>query len=674
MVENVYDMYMTETVKDNVEDSVNSGGNGTGSPSMSQQPNNPMTQHPTDLTTQHTRLRVVVVGHVDHGKSTLIGRIFHDTGSMPEGKVESIRKACEAEGMPFEYAFLLDALLEEQEQNITIDTTRIPFRTQKRGYEIIDAPGHKEFLKNMITGAASADAAILLIDASEGVQEQSRRHGYLLRLLGVGQIAVAVNKMDRRGYDREVFERIREEYTRFLGELGVTAQQFIPISAREGDNIARRATDTMSWYDGPTILETLDSFALPQPPVDRPLRFVVQDIYRFDTRRLIAGRVETGRVQVGDVLTFSPGGKRSRVASIERWSAPPQSVAVAGESIALTLEEQIFAERGHVATPDTEAPFTAPTFRASLFWMSDQPWAVGEKLRLKLATQETFARIVRIENITDASTLETASGEGKAVAKNDVAEVVLEADRPLAFDLHDTNPVLGRFVVVQNRRVAGGGIVLGAEGASARNIVAQDTGVTFAERARRNGHRGAVIWLTGLSGAGKSTIAGAVHRALFERGMQTTLLDGDNLRHGLCADLGFGEDDRKENIRRAAHVARLFAESGLITLTAFISPFRADRDAARAIAAAGKVPFVEVFVDASVAACEARDPKGLYRRARAGEIKQFTGIDSPYEPPTHPELHLRTETVTVSDAADHLLEHILTVVSGRATGPIDFEI
>jgi len=634
----------------------------------------PTPPYPNDLL---TRLRVVVVGHVDHGKSTLIGRIFYDTDSMPEGKIESIRKACEAEGMPFEYAFLLDALLEEQEQNITIDTTRIPFRTQKRGYEIIDAPGHKEFLKNMITGAASADAAILLIAANEGVREQSRRHGYLLRLLGVRQIVVVVNKMDLVDYDQATFARVRAEYTAFLQELGLEAERFIPVSAREGDNIAHPATNTMPWYDGFTVLETLDSFAVPEPPTDQPLRFVTQDVYRFDARRLIVGRVESGRLAEGDTLTFFPGGKKSRIARLECWNTK-KTEAIAGESIAFTLEEQIFVERGHIATretPDSLPPYTANQLRANLFWMSGTPWNVGEKLRLKLATQETLARIVRIERITDASTLAISEGNATAIAKNDVAEVVLETDRAVAFDPHEVNPVTGRFVIVQDRRVAGGGILFRDDTPENRHIVRHDTQVTLEERTRRNGHQGAVIWLTGLSGSGKSTIASAVHHALFDRGMQTTLLDGDNLRHGLCADLSFSEADRTENIRRAAHVARLFAEAGMVTLTSFISPYRADRDSARAVVEAGGIPFLEVFVDASVETCEARDPKGLYRRARAGEIKQFTGIDSPYEPPPSPDIHLKTESSSPQETTDQLLEAVLSLVTGRsANAPLEWEI
>ena len=624
---------------------------------------------PHQETTEAQRLKIVVVGHVDHGKSTLIGRIFFDTDALPDGKIAQIQKACEAEGMPFEYAFLLDALLEEQEQNITIDTTRIPFRTQKRAYEIIDAPGHKEFLKNMITGAASADAAVLVIAATEGVREQSRRHGYLLKLLGVKQVVVAVNKMDLAGYDEATFERVRAEYTEFLGQIGLTAERFVPVSAREGDNIAS-ASPRMPWYTGRTILETLDGFAVPANLEAQPLRFVTQDVYRFDARRLIAGRIETGRLSVGDTLTFLPGEKTAKVAAFERWHGPDRTYALAGESVSFTLDEQLFVERGHVATSGTELPATGRRFAASLFWMGNAPLAAGEPVRLKLATQETTARIASITRVLDASTLETVEGGARShIAKNDVAEVVIETDKPVAFDLHDRVPTLGRFVLVSERRVAGGGIITGMAAqptaAEARNIVWSDAKVTATERAARSGHRGAILWLTGLSGSGKSTLATACDRALFDAGYQSTVLDGDNLRHGLCADLGFSETDRAENLRRAAHVARLFAENGTVVVTAFIAPTNADRAAARAIADEAGIPFREVYVRASLETCEGRDPKGLYRRARAGEIRDFTGISAPYEAPTAPDLLLDTEAKSLEEASRELFHTARAAAGGE---------
>ena len=608
---------------------------------------------PSDAHSEAQRLRIVVVGHVDHGKSTLIGRIFHDTGAMPEGKEAQIRAACAAEGMPFEWAFLLDALLEEQEQNITIDTTRIPFRTRKRQYEIIDAPGHKEFLKNMVTGAASADAAVLVIAANEGVKEQSRRHGYLLRLLGVKQVVVAVNKMDTVRYDADVYDRVVDEYTQFLAEIGVTAQRFVPISARDGDNVAETARTTMGWYTGATILETLDGFNAAILPDSAPLRFITQDIYRFDARRLIAGRVESGKLRAGDTLTFYPGNRTAKIKAVERWNSPNTKTATAGDAILLTLEDQIFAERGHIATLSGAAnpPSVGTHLRANLFWLGDD-LKTGETVKLRLATQEIGARIVSIDGIVDAATLEKVTRD--TILKNDVAEVTIETDKAVAFDAQTGFETTGRFVLVHNRRVAGGGILIsGAEAAQThpRNIVWNPDAVTVTERTGKNGHRGAVIWLTGLSGSGKSTIANAVNRALWEQGWQSTVLDGDNLRHGLNSDLGFTETDRNENVRRAGAVATLFAQAGLVTLCAFISPFAADREAARASAAGAGVLFVEVFLDTPLEVAESRDVKGLYKRARAGEIPNFTGISSPYEPPANPDVHIRTENMATEDSA-----------------------
>ncbi|MBC8141646.1 MAG: GTP-binding protein, partial [Armatimonadetes bacterium] len=467
-----------------------------------------------DISSESQRLKIVVVGHVDHGKSTLIGRIFFDTDALPDGKIAQIQRACELEGMPFEYAFLLDALLEEQEQNITIDTTRIPFRTAKRGYEIIDAPGHKEFLKNMITGAASADAAVLLIAATEGVREQSRRHGYLLKLLGVKQVVVAVNKMDLVNYDEATFERLKAEYSEFLAQIGLTVEKFVPISAREGDNIARTAPGKMPWYTGETILQILDGFSAPTNLDEEPLRFVVQDVYRFDARRLIAGRIESGKLSVGDTVTFHPGNKTAVVASLEQWHGTGETTAVASESIALTLSEQLFVERGNVGTTGTDVPQSKRRFTASLFWMGSEPLAVNTPVRMKLATQEVTARIAAIRHVVDSSTLATLPAGRDFVAQNDVAEVVIETDKPVAFDLHDHNPTLGRFVLIGNRRVAGGGIVIDdvqeVQTDTTANIVWSDSLVSREERAARSGHIGAIVWLTGLSGSGKSTLAANV--------------------------------------------------------------------------------------------------------------------------------------------------------------------
>jgi bifunctional enzyme CysN/CysC len=606
---------------------------------------------------------VVFVGHVDHGKSTLIGRIFYDTKSLPDGKVEQMQAAAKEEGMEFEYSFLLDSLLEEQEQNITIDTTQIQFRTARRPYVIIDAPGHKEFLKNMITGAASADAAVLLIAANEGVREQSRRHGYLLSLLGIKQVVVAVNKMDLVGFSEQVFNDVVTEYKKFLAQIGLEARIFVPISARGGFNVVTKAPKEMPWYTGPTITDMLDSFEPPKPVNDLPLRFPVQDVYRFDERRIIAGRIDTGTLRVGDTLVFSPNNKTSVVASIETWNGPKKDFAVAGESIGITLTEQIFVERGHVASHEQDAPIESNRFKARLFWMGKRNLALGERTRIKLATQELEAEIVSIEKIIDASTLENVAEARSHIARNDVAEITLQTRGALVMDNADRNPLLGRFVLVDNRQVAGGGIIFGGvytdrTKVKSQNIYWSEGDVTALRRAARHGHKGAVIWLTGLSGSGKSTLSRAVERELFNLGMHPYVLDGDNIRHGLNSNLGFSPDDREENIRRVAEVAKLMADAGLITITAFISPYLADRRRAREIALEGGVDFLEVFVDAPLATCEERDTKGLYKKARAGEIAEFTGISAPYEAPENPELTIHTDRESREESAARIVELI----------------
>lgn len=611
------------------------------------------------------KLRIVIVGHVDHGKSTLIGRLFHDTHSLPEGKFEQIRAASEAEGMEFEYAFLLDALLEEQAQNITIDTTQLPFRTANREYVIIDAPGHKEFLKNMVTGAASADAAILLIDANEGIQEQSKRHAYLLSLLGIRQIVVAVNKMDLVGFNPKVFESVRAAYTEFLGKLGITPQHFIPISAKHGLNITA-ASPQLSWHHGPAILEALEGFHLAEPPEGLPLRFIIQDIYRFDERRIVAGRIEAGTLRVGEEIMFWPEGKKSRIRSIEEWNAPePPREARVGESVAVTLEEQIFVERGQIGSHPTEGPAEGREMHASLFWLQNEPLPLNVPFTLKVGSQSVEARVVEITRVLDSSTLEPMTGSPTMIHKNEVADVRIRARKPVAFDRHDRISETGRFVIVTGKRIGGGGIIREAKYSARRhavtsdNITWTDSPVTREDRADHFGHRGAVIWFTGLSGSGKSTLATGLEQQLHRKGIATFILDGDNLRHGLCANLGFSDEDRSENIRRAGEAAKLMAEAGLVVLCSLISPFRTDRRRAREICQRDGVLFAEVFVNAPISVCEARDPRGLYKKARAGEIKQFTGLSSPYEVPEAAELELRTGEVALEFCLGTLLEFTL---------------
>jgi bifunctional enzyme CysN/CysC len=611
------------------------------------------------------QLKIVIVGHVDHGKSTFVGRLFHDTGSLPEGKLEQLQQVAKRRGVPFEWANLMDALQAERDQNITIDTAQIWFRTRKRQYVIIDAPGHKEFLKNMITGAANAEAALLLIDAHEGVQENSRRHGYLLNLLGIRQIAVLVNKMDLVDYSETRFRSIETEYRRWLATVGVTPLVFLPIAAKHGDNIAA-SSPRMPWWNGPTVLASLDEFRVAEPPDNQPLRLPIQDVYRFDDRRILAGRVEAGSIKVGDRLIFSPTSKISTVKSIERWNAPRADSASAGESIGITLTEQIFVERGALAAPESAPPYELTRFKARVFWLGKQPFATGKKYKLKLATQEVECEIESIENVIDASSLAPipqAPGEAR-VGRHEVGELSLRTRKPLAFDPVTQVVPTGRFVIVDGFDVSGGGII--AEDnyprrshdthTKSHNIYWSRGKVTTGQRELRNGHRGCVLWLTGLSGSGKSTIAAELERELFNQGRHAYILDGDNIRHGLCSDLAFSHRDRTENIRRIGEVAKLFADAGAICITAFISPYRADRDLARRILPRGR--FVEVYVNAPVEVCERRDPKGLYAKARAGEIKDFTGVSAPYEPPANPEIELNTDQLGVPESVARILEYL----------------
>ncbi|PJK30540.1 adenylyl-sulfate kinase [Minwuia thermotolerans] len=606
-------------------------------------------------------LKIVFVGHVDHGKSTLVGRIFHDTDSLPEGKVESIRRMCERRGMPMEYAFLLDALQAERDQGITIDTTQIWFKSARRDYVIIDAPGHKEFLKNMITGAASADAAILVIDAKEGVQEQSRRHGYLLHLMGVPQVTVCVNKMDLVGYSQDRFDAIEREIRGYLQSIGVSPDHVIPVSGREGDLIVGPSA-SMPWYPGPSVVDALDGFRVPAPATDQPLRFPVQDVYKFDDRRIIAGRIESGTLRVGDTLLFSPTNKTVRVKSIEAWNAPaPPMKASAGQSVGITLDEQIFVERGHVASHESHPPIETDVFRAHVFWLGREPLKTGKTYRMKLANTEAPVTVQSIDNVIDTGDLSQRAGA--TVERNAVAEITVRSRKMLALDEFRDNQKTGRFVLIDGYDISGGGIVSMEGYADQRQMITRRASnitqvmhdITDADRARRNGHKGGVLWFTGLSGAGKSTLAVATERRLFDLGYQVYVLDGDNVRFGLNADLGFSPEDRAENIRRVGEVAALMARAGLIVITAFISPYRSDRDRARQ--AAGH-DFHEIFIQADVATCEARDPKGLYQKARAGEIKEFTGVSAPYEAPDAPELSVDTAALPVDACLDKLMAYV----------------
>ncbi len=617
------------------------------------------------MSQQRERVPIVIVGHVDHGKSTLVGRLFHDTGSLPEGRYEAIREMCTRRGMSFEWAFLTDALQGERDQAVTIDTSHIWFKTEKRDYVLIDAPGHKEFLRNMVTGAAQADAALLLVDAEEGVREQSRRHGYLLHLLGISQVMVLINKIDRISYDRKRIRSVEAEMLAYLNELGVVPRFVIPVSARDGDNVAERSQETV-WYDGPTVVEALDHFEHAPQTTDLPLRLPIQDVYKFDERRILTGRIETGTLRKGDRVIFSPTNKTAHVTSIEAWAAEPLLESHAGDSIGFTLDEPLFVERGEILSHLDAPPLESDVFRARVFWLDAKPLAVGSCYTMKLNTSEVDVTVQSVERVVDSSDLSTTASD--AVPENAVAEVILRADRLLAFDSHAQCRPTGRFVLVHDYRIAGGGII-SMEGypdqravvsVKSTNLTEVGHAVAADERTAQNRHKGGVIWLTGLSGSGKSTLARACERELFRRRYQVYVLDGDNVRSGLNANLGFSPEDRAENIRRVGESAALFADAGMLVITAFISPYVADRVRARAAAErlAGAGAFHEVFVKADLATCEGRDPKGLYARARAGEIVEFTGVSAPYETPGAPDLVVDTTEGDIAACVAMLLDYV----------------
>ncbi|MFQ5773790.1 MAG: adenylyl-sulfate kinase [Kiloniellaceae bacterium] len=606
-------------------------------------------------------LKIVIVGHVDHGKSTLIGRLLHDTGSLPPGKVEELKAVSARRGMALEWSFVLDAFQAERDQAVTIDTTQIWFKSALRDYVIIDAPGHREFLKNMVSGAASADAALLVVDAAEGVRETTRRHGYLLHLLGIRQVAVAINKMDLVDFDEGRFAEVAQEAARYLEGVGITPTAIVPVSAREGDNVAQGSLRT-PWYEGPIVVQALDRLRSLTVAADQPLRFPVQDVYKFDHRRIVAGRVESGVLRVGDTLLFSPSNKTAKVRSIEAWNvADPPVEAHAGESIGITLDEQIFVERGEIASHVEHPPQLTTVFRATLFWLGREPLEPGKTYTLKLATQEGPVTVQSVEKIIDTDTL--AARSASRVERNGVAEVLLRSRKVLALDESRTIPRCGRCVLADGYEIAGGGII-SMEGypdqrralsVKATNLTAVEHRVAADSRAHRNGHCGGVLWFTGLSGAGKSTLAMEVEQLLFNKGYHVYVLDGDNVRRGLNVNLGFSPEDRAENIRRVGEVAGLFADAGFICITSFISPYQADRDRARE--AAGEA-FHEIYIQADLETCERRDPKGLYKRARAGEISEFTGVSAPYEPPLAPRLTVDTANHSVEECVQQILEYV----------------
>src|SRR5256886_3660100 len=607
--------------------------------------------------TTRPQVRIVIVGHVDHGKSTLVGRLLHETGSLPEGKLEMLKAVSARRGMPFEWSFLLDALQTERDQGITIDTTQIRFRTGSRVIVLIDAPGHAEFLRNMITGASQADGALLIIDALDGVRDQTRRHGYLLHLLGVKQVAVVVNKMDRVDFSAARFAAISQEISAHLTALGVTPSAAIPISARDGDGVAER-TPRIAWYHGATVVEALDALEPARPLEQLALRLPVQAIYQFDDPRILAGRIESGHLSAGDEIVIMPAGKIAKIKTVESWPVTPlKGSHGAGRSVGITLDRELFIERGDVIAHAGATPRDTRRIRARIFWLHDKPLAKGDQILIRLGTRESRASVVAIEKAVDPG--ELSNEETKAIARNHVGEIDISLAQPIAADPYQDNPRTGRLVIEVNGHIGGGGLVLSVDAGQRAvpiDIVPVESALRPEERSARYRHNGAVIWLTGLPGSGKSTLARALERRLFFRGGSPIPFAGDTLPSGRNGDLGFSAQDRTENIRRLAEVATHLARNGHIAIVAAVSPSADDRAAARRIA---DTTFREIYVATPAEVCESRDPKGHYAKARAGTLKSFTGIGNDYQPPTDAELVLDTSARSVPDATEEI-ERMLT--------------
>jgi bifunctional enzyme CysN/CysC len=601
-------------------------------------------------------LRFITCGSVDDGKSTLIGRLLYESKMIFEDQmaaVESDSKKWGTQGGNIDFALLVDGLAAEREQGITIDVAYRFFATDKRKFIVADTPGHEQYTRNMITGASTADVAIILIDARKGILTQTRRHSYLASLIGIRKIVLAVNKMDLMDYSSEVFQTIEADYRAFALNIGLTDITAIPLSALRGDNMIQ-PSDHTPWYSGPTLLGLLETIPVDDTRLQTmPLRFPVQWVNRPNLDfRGFCGTISSGIAKVGARIRVQPSGRESRIARIITPSGE-QSLALAGQSITLTLADEIDVSRGDVISGADSAPEVADQFQAVLIWMDDEPMLPGRPYLMKLGARTVTATITEPKYKVNVNTLEHLAA--KSLELNEIGVCNLALDRGVPFDAYADNRASGGFILIDkmtNNTVCAG--MLNFALRRSHNIHLQHVDVNKAARARRLGQRPRVIWFTGLSGAGKSTIANLVEKKLHAAGKHCYLLDGDNLRHGLNRDLGFTEGDRVENIRRVAEIARLMIDAGLIVLTAFISPFRAERDMARGLLEEGE--FVEVFVDTPLEVAEGRDVKGLYRKARRGELSNFTGIDSPYEAPESPELVIDTTRQSAEEAADMVVE------------------
>jgi bifunctional enzyme CysN/CysC len=603
-------------------------------------------------------LRFLTCGSVDDGKSTLIGRLLYDSQLVFEDQLKNVQKESKRPNSSLDteidLSLLVDGLQAEREQGITIDVAYRYFSTPRRKFIVADTPGHVQYTRNMATGASNCDFGVLLIDARQGVLTQTRRHACILSLLGIKKVALAVNKMDLIDFDQEQFEAIVEEFTAFAEPLGFDSIEAIPVSALKGDNVTSPSTN-MHWYHGPTLLGHLETVEVGGSEVSGPFRFPVQWVNRphLDFRG-VSGTVAGGRIVPGDEVVIHPSGKRVHVARIVTADGDLE-VAQEGDAVTLTFAEEVDASRGDViTTPDSE-PSVADQLAAKIIWFDEEEMLPGRNYTIRCGTQSATATVSSLKYKLNVDNLDHVAG--KTLEMNEVGLCNLSMTKPLVFDPYGDNPETGSFILVDrftNATVAAGMVEFGLRRAT--NVKWQELSVDKTSRADLKGQKPCVLWFTGLSGSGKSTIANALEKRLHSLGRHTYMLDGDNVRHGLNKDLGFTDADRVENIRRVAEAARLFVDAGLIVMVSFISPFRSERRMARDMVGDGE--FIEIYVDTPLEVCEARDPKGLYRKARAGEIKNFTGIDSAYERPEAPELDLDTSELTPEVLAERVLEEL----------------
>lgn len=612
-------------------------------------------------THQHkTMLRFITCGSVDDGKSTLIGRLLYDSKMIFEDQLDALAsdsKKVGTQGQDIDFALLVDGLAAEREQGITIDVAYRFFNTEKRKFIVADCPGHEQYTRNMVTGASTADLAVVMIDARKGVLVQTRRHSYLCDLIGIKNIVLAVNKMDLVDYSQDVFAKIVADYAAFAEEIGIESFTAMPISGFKGDNITTAPSQNTPWYDGPSLVEHLEGVeVLSDVAADKPFRMPVQWVNRPNLDfRGFSGLIATGSVKPGDAIRALPSGKTSTVKSIVTFDSELDE-AVAGQSVTITLEDEIDCSRGDVLCVADTPPETADQFEATMVWLNDEDMHVGRGYWLKIGTQTVSATVQNPKYRIDVNTMDELAA--KTLSLNDIGVAEVYSDKPLVFEPYTSNRTLGGFILIDkitNATVAAG--MLNFSLRRSQNVHWQATDITREHHASMKNQTPRVLWFTGLSGSGKSTIANEVEKKLALMNRHTFLLDGDNVRHGLNKDLGFTEADRIENIRRIGEVAKLMTDAGLIVLTAFISPFRAERRMVRDMLE--EAEFIEVFVDTPLAVAEERDVKGLYKKARAGELKNFTGIDSPYEPPENPEITVNTVAMTPEEAADHIIQQIL---------------